>query len=345
MPAYDPKSFAWHADAMKAKLDTTGEIQYPPIYNDTAMTGTYAFRPDKKKAPKAVFFWYSTTTGDLMCRVDNHPIKAGLDIWPGCSRFPISRAVYDAVIDGGQWPHEIQVQFEDGTVDSTLTAGPGHNSGDDEKDLAALKGNIAEWSERAKLAIRKGAPKNQVDADALSDIATKLREMLGEAEKRRLQVTDPLHKKWKDEVERWTSFIKPAQPYVTNLLGLVDVYLKAENKRRADEARAAQDAAAAEAAAKVQKAQAGEPIKSVEELIPPKVATPPPATAGTRKTVRSVTRKVVTFSDFKAAAAFFCGMEKVEPDIMAAISYNAHKLLSAGVPVPGASFEPETKAQ
>ena len=342
--AYDPKEFAWHRDALAARADTTGQHSYPPIHNDTPMTGTYAYRAAKDKAPKPVFFWYSSKTGDLLCHLDGQPVKYGLDLWSGACRNPISRQVYDSVVKGEPWPHEIRIETQAGT-DSTLTAspaaGPGHNSGATDADLAALKGNIEEWANRIKLAARKGAPKTQTDADAIADMGTKLADLLTEGEKRRKAATDPLWKAYKDEMELW-EFLKPNAEYVKAAKSLVNSFLQAENKRRADEARIANAEAEAKRAAELAKEG---PVTSVEALLPVAPATPPPAVAGTRKKVRSATVKVVKFTDFAKAAAFFCTMEKVPPDIVEAVKRSAYTLLDNGVRVPGAELDTENVAK
>jgi hypothetical protein len=333
---FDPKTFDWWKAALAAK-ETGGA--YPPIYNDVAMTGTYAFKPSKNEAPKAVFFYYHSKTGDLLCRVDNQSVKYGLDLWPRCARHPIPRAVHDAVVGGGKWPHEITVQFADGRTDSTLTSNAGHNSGDADADLNVYKGDIAEWSDRIKKAIKKGVPTNQTEADALADLATKLEELIADAAKARATRTDPLYRAFKDESEKWNSFIKPAEPYASNARSLVRSFVKQEQKRR--EAEAAQ--AAAEAAERAAAAQEpGAKVESVESLLPPKIEVAP-ARAGTRgKTIGTTTRAMrqdVVFEDFAKAAAFFCQMEKVPPAIFEAVMKMTFQMLKAGVAVPGAKLE------
>lgn len=340
--AYDQTTFDWHRDALASKADTTNASPYPPIFNDVPMTGTYAYRPSKNEPPKAVFFWYSAKTGELLCRINNQSTKFGLDIWPACSRHPISRAVYDAVIAGGQWPHEIRFDTADGRTESTLAAGLGHNSGDSDADLAALKGNIAEWVDRLKPAIKKGAPKTQVDADALADLSTKLGDLLTEAEKKRKAVTDPLYEAWKTEMANW-SFIKESESYVANGHALVRAYLREEQKRRDAQARAINEEAAAQAAAAAPARVgpvAGPAVEAPAPVIPPTVQAIAPA-AGTRKKVTTVKRKVVVFDDFQKAAAFFCTMDPVPKEVWEAIRDQAYKTLRADIAVPGAKLEIE----
>lgn len=329
---YDPKTFDWHAAAIAAKADTTGTKQYPPIFHDTPMSGTYAFRPSKNEPPKPVFFWYSKADGSLLCRIDNAPVKYGLDIWPACSRYPIVRAVYDKVIETKVWPHEIRFEDDAGNVHSTLAPGPGHNSGATDNELSALKGEILEWAAKIKKSIPKGAPTNQVDADALTDMSTKLGELVSAAEARRKAITTPLYDAYKTENAKWY-FIKPNETLVTNAKSLVQSYIKAENRRRQDEADNA-NKAAAEAAQKA--AETGQ-APSVEALMP--VATPAPVRTGTRgRTLGERKVQSVEFTNFKEAAAFFANMENPPADFIEAVKLNAKKLLGVGVKVPGAKL-------
>lgn len=328
--AYDPKGETWYREALAAVADTTGQAKFPPIPNDQAMYGFYAYRPSKKEAPKPVAFWYSTATGALLCRIGTQNVKYGLDIWPSCAKHPIEYVVYKEVVDGGPWPHEIRFEDAGGATHSTL-ATIGHNSGDQASDYEAIKGNILEWSDRAKAAIKKGEPKNQVDADALADLATKLGEFIKEADRLRTEETAPLYNAWKDAIEKWTSFIKPAEPYVSNLKGLVHSYIKKENARRQEEAKIANEKAAAEAAAANPGALVPpEPVVAVAAV---------PVSAGTRRKVSTVSRDVVKFTDFKAAAAFFCSQENVNPDIMEAVRKSAYHALKSGISVPGATLD------
>jgi hypothetical protein len=331
---FDPKTFDWWEAALESKADTTGQTPYPPIYNDTPMTGTYVLRPSKTEMPKAVIFWYGSQTGALLCKIDGQSVKYGLDIWTKCARAPLEREIYDGVITGAPWPEEIRLE----SGDSTMTAGPGHNSGDTEKDLASLKGNVDEWIDRIKKAVKLGTPATQADADAVADLGTKLGDLLSDAEDKRKSITDPLYKVWKDEMGKW-EWITPSKTYVANAKGLANAFIQAETKRRKDEADAI-NAKAAEAAA-AEAAKAGKPAPA--EAVAP-VATVQPVTvrAGTRKTVVSAKRKVVKFDDFKAAAAFFCAMDPVPPGILEAVKYSTLQLLNAGVKVPGATIDTET---
>lgn len=324
---YDPKEDLWWA-ARLAGADV-------PIYNDMPMRGFYAFKPGgKKDTPKAVAFWYGVTAGDLRCKIDNQSVRYGLDIWPSAARNPIPYEVYQKVIDGGPWPSEIRIDTPSGP-DSTMSTSPGlgHNSG----DFETLRGNILEWADRAKRAEKKGVPTSKEEADSIADIATKLGDLLLEADKRRVEETGPLHKVWKAANEKWTAFMTPAGPHVQNLKVLGHAWIKAETKRREAAAAAANDAIAAEAKAKPDSL----------DSTPPAFLVPEKVTIGTRKNVSAVNRQVVVFEDggLAKAAAYFCSLQNVDPKLYDRVKSLADGVLRAGVPVPGAKLENEEKAR
>lgn len=324
---YDKSEWNWWQDACEGKASSP--------YNDTPMTGYYAYRPSGKvDRPKAVIFWYSTKDGGLRCQIDGQDIKYGLDIWPSCAKNPIAAEVYQKVVAGGDWPAEIRVDTAKGSDSSmTVAARAGHNSGDNEDRFTEIVGNIAEWTDRAKKAIKKGVPDNKDEADTLADLATKLADLANEGDRERLVKSEPLHKAWQAENARWNVHLKPVPPLVSNLKALGFEFIKKERKRLADEAAAAE--------------------KEREEQNPGTLASPPPPPArmdnplgiGTRKTVYTVKRDVVAFSDFAAAAAFFCTQEHPALEIVEAIKRATHNALKAGIAVPGAKFETQESAR
>lgn len=334
---YDPKGFEW----WQARLDGTAL----DIYNDTPMTGYYAYLPGgKKEKPKAVIFFYSQKDGSVVCKIDGQPVKYGLDIWPACAKNPIPYDVYKTVVDGGLWPSEIKIETAHGT-DSTRSSSPkaGDNAAD---DFMVLKGNIEEWGDRARKAIKKGAPTTQEEANSVADIATKLSDLLNEAEERRDRETKPLFQAYKIKNEAFTSFMTPAKPLVTNLKSLGHIFIKAENARReaaAREANEAAAAAAAEEAAKNAPQGAAEEHRDPPQVMPVVVAEP--VRIGTRKTVTTVKRDVVVFDDFAKAAAYFCSQTTVADHIRDAIEKSAFQALKAGLPIPGARMEKKEGAR
>lgn len=341
--AYDPKEDIWWADKLEGKA--------PPIHNDTPMRGFYAYQPSGKKiAPKPVAFWYGGD-GLLRCKIDNQPVKYGLDIWPACAKSPITYEVYTSVIAGNPWPSEVRVTKEDGTVDSTLSdspgsnrAVPGHNSGD---YLTTARDNIKEWEDRLRKALKKGTPQTQVDADALADIVTKLNDLATEANAEREKVTGPLWRAFKEENAKW-EFLKAVPTLVANGKALGAQYIQAENRRRqkaADEANAK-----IEAERRAEEAKNPRPAESLDTTPAPSqpVVHAQPVTIGTRKTIAITNTKDVEFDadgGLAKAAAYFCGLEPPNEAIRAAVVTAAKAAMKLNIPIPGVKQVNKEKAR
>lgn len=342
---YDPKTYGWWQEMMDAIADTTGQTKRPPIYNDTPMMGTYAYRPSKNEAPKTVIFWYAGN-GDLKCQIDGQSVKYGLTIWRNCAEHPITRELFDEVRAGGAWPSEIVLA----SGESSMTPGKGHNSGDVDKDRDALKGNVDEWIDRIKKAAKLGTPGTQAEADAIADLGTKLNDLLSDAEAKRTAITTPLFKAYKDANEAW-NWITPAKTYVTNAKSLAHAFIMAEKARRQAEADKINAEAEAQAQAEAAKRDSGKPADDFadtrsdqREHKPATVAMvqPVPVFAGTRKKVTSANVRKVEFTDMNAAAAYYFAMDPVPPRLLEAMTQITYSLLHAGVVVPGAKFTTET---
>jgi hypothetical protein len=327
---FDPKAFDW----WKAKL--AGEDV--PIHADQAMQGFYAYKPDKKKPPMPVAFWYDRG-GELLCHLDGKPFRNGIEIWLGCSRNPISHAVYKSVLAGEGWPEEIRITTEDGKQDSTMSSGSGigHNSGDAPGDFTALTGNMREWIDKAGKVIKAGVPKTKEDADAVSDLATKLVELSGEADKNRLAETKPLRDKVDEINAKWNAAINEAKKVAKDLKTLVGIYIVEENKRRNAAVEAARAAAAAELAKNsTETAPADMPAIDIEAA---------PVRTGTRKAVSMVNEQFVVIDDRAKVFAYFAALETPPQDIMDAIERRTFGLLKNGASVPGARLDSRQKAR
>ncbi len=346
MTVYDPKKFDWHAAALKhiAGGGTARDAGYPKIFNDTPMTGTYAYRPSKNDAPKAVFYWYSAKTeGLLLCRINGENVKYGLDIWRACATHPIERAIYDTVAQTGRWPAEIVIDFGDGRTDSSMTRGTiaiGDNSGID--PATQWRGDIGEWCDRAKKILKAGAPETQAEADAVADVKTKLADLVNEADKKREEITGPLYRKYKSANEEWSSFINPAKQLLPSLGTLINTFMRAEQKRRQEEANKINAEAAAKAAADVAAKGPADPTTNPLGVGHAPTVEPVRVQVGTRKTVKEAKKRIVVFDDFQKAAAYLCAMKEVPPDVKKVITDRVMALLSAGAEVPGAKLDMET---
>lgn len=307
---YDKTKFDWWKDSLAGKK--------PPMHADSPMQGYYAYRSSEKAKVQPVAFWYNAN-GEMLCKLGHTGVDYGLDIWMGAGRNPITHKVYTEVLGTGVWPHEIQIVTEDGKTQSTLDRGMGDNSGD---KFTELKGDIENWAREAEKLKKKGPPENQTDADKMADVATKIADFQREADKLREIEKKPHWDAGKAVDAKWRPVIEKADIF-KDLKALIDTFIRKENAKRAEEARKLQEKLNAEGAGET----AGVTISTVR------------ATAGTRKTVSSVKKKVVKFTDIKAAALFLASMEEPPVDFMDVLSKRCYQLMNAGMKVPGAELE------
>lgn len=311
---YDKNGWEWYQDSL-AGIDV-------PVHPSQPMRGFFALRNSKGTVPVPLAYWYEGE--DLHCKIGNTSVAYGLDKWLSVARHPIPHDVYIKVREGGAWPSEILVTLEDGQVQSSMTGVDmrGHNSGDAEKDYIELTGDIREWSDRATKLKKIGQPKTKVEADSMADVATKLLEFIEKADAKRLEAGAPLREEIENLNTKWNNHIKPGKQLGADLKVLCALWLKAENAKRAEEARVANEAAKA--------AGATEPVVQATRV-----------TAGTRKAVTIVRKRVVKINDIGKLAAFLASMETPPQDFIDAMKAAAYRLLNASMPVPGATLETE----
>lgn len=301
---YERDNFDWWRDRLDGKN--------PPIH-DIPMQGYYALKRSAKAMPEPVAIWYKD--GQLRSKIGSESRSVE---WLSVCRNPIEYDVYKSVVEGAPWPHEIRLELADGTVDSTL----GGNAASDEDQLL---GNIEEWTERGKKALKQGSVDTQEEADALSDIATKLAELCDAADRRRTDLIAPHLEAQRSVNTKFNGRINPGKTVVRDLKTKAAIWIRNEQRRREAEAKALQEEAEA-------KAGAGEAT--------PKV-TAAPVRAGTRgRTVALVKRTVVAYDDDggRQKAALHL-LTKNVPDFTEAMDKAVLRLLRAGDSVPGAKVD------
>lgn len=286
-----------------------------PKHNNAAHQGFYAYRPSEKELPLPVAIWYNG--GRMFCKVGEENRDNGISIWPYIMQNPITHATYKAVLGGAPWPEEIRIKLPDGREDSTML---GHNAPDDE----ALRGNMEEWATRIKKAIKSGI-KSKEDADALSDLCTKARDLYNDADKKRLAETAPIRDQVDQINDTWQRVMKPTKSAYTDGFAVIDIYIR-EEQRKQREALKAQEEAARE------KGEAAPVLQAA------------PIHVGTRKTVKSVKTTIVTIEDWKKVMEFIANLETIPADVKDAVQSAALRLLRAGVAVPGAKLDTKEKA-
>lgn len=311
MTDYKPHEFAWWKDARAGKK--------VPMH-DVPMQGFYAYRPSKNAAPLPVAIWYSKD-GELLGTVGAEngkprPFRNIAEIWVSVMRHHIDHDVFKDVVAGKPWPNEIIVRFDDGRSESSMT---GRNAASDETEML---GNIEEWSRQAEKALKKGIPENQEEADTVSDIATKLIDYCNEANARRLALTKPFRDAEDQVNAKWMPPIRGGKKLGGDLKTLLNLYMVAERKRRAEEAKKIAE-------------QAGEGVAVVEA----------PVRVGTRKTVSIVKETFVVIEDRGKVMGYLAGMENMPQDVLDAIERATLRLLRAGISVPGAKLDTREKAR
>lgn len=310
---HSPFDFSWWK-AARAGEEVEMQLKDPA-------QGFYAVRMSKAERPQALAIWYQDgkilrgKLGDES--VDGDKVR---QLWPSAMKHHVAHQTYKAVMAGEPWPAETLVQLSDGSEDSTLIK----NAADDD---ASLRDDIDEWTRRAKKAIDKGEPKTKEEADTISDIATKLRELCDAGDKKRLLETNPLRDQVADINEKWNSHVRPGQLAASNVLKLVDSYIRRERQKKADEARAAAIAAAA----------ANEPPQPPQE--------PERIRVGQRKTVSQASRKYASITDIKLALQHVAEMNSVPSGFYDEVRRVALPLLKIGQPFPGVVLEETESAR
>jgi hypothetical protein len=304
---YQKDDWQWWRDNLAGKT--------VPMH-DVPMQGFYALKRSSKAAPEPVAVWYKGGAVNMKVGNDLKTVE-----WVWIARNPIPHDVYKAVMAGEPWPHEVRITLADGSVDSTL----GSNTAGEDRDVLD---DVDEWTRRADAAKKKGAPDTQEDADALSDIATKLAELKDAADKKRLATTKPLRDRVDEINEDFNKKIRPATIAVADLKTLIGIFQKKERDRRAAEAKVAEEAAKAAGAENVTIAAA--PVRS-----------------GTRgKSVSLVKVAVVKYDEsggaMKAAQHL---VETAHEGFRTELDRIVLYLLRAGAKVPGATLDYEERAR
>lgn len=302
---YKKDDWQWWRDRLAGK-----EV---PMH-DVPMQGFYALKRSAKAAPEPVAVWYKGGAVNMKIGAELKTVE-----WVWIARNPITHDVYKAVMAGEPWPHEVRITMADGRTDSTLS-----NTAGDDSDVLD---DIIEWTDRATRAKKKGPPDTQEDADALSDIATKLAELYGQADNKRLATTLPLRNQVDEINEQFNQKIRPAKAAVADLKTLVGIYQKKERDRRAAEA-----AKLAEEA----KAAGAENVKIVAK----------PVRTGTRgKSISMVKTAIVKYEDGGAMKAAQHLIETSHLGFRTELDRIVLVLLRAGANVPGASIDYEERAR
>lgn len=326
--------------------------------------GFYRIKTPDKLSWLPVAYWYTDDTDDgkLRCFVGTkergraYSEQLANELWPRASEHPITKELYDAVVAGAPWPD----------LNAEVTRS---NQAPDDNSFEALQERIDDMAREAERLMKAGPAKTQEQADQAADVANKLAELRGKADKERDREKRPHLDAGRAVDDKWRPIIGAADIYSR----LKDVVCKpwlaaqkaakeraeAEARRKAQEAadaarradeearrkaaeaeRTGNAAAIAEAERKSREAQvATEKAAAAAQTAETVAATS--ITAGTRgRGVHLRGKAVVTIEDRAALLAFFNDRQELT-DLLQSM---AEKAVRAGITVPGVKIEKDSQA-
>ena len=328
-----------------------------PLTDGEPDYGFYRVRSRDKMTWRAVAYWYADD-GSLRCRIDGADLdeQRANELWTWASRSPIKHDLYLAVRSGEPWP--------DLNPEVTRT-----NQAPDDNSFEALQERIDDLGREAERLIRAGAANSQEAADQAADVANKLAELRGKADKQRDYEKRPHLEAGRAVDDKWRPILTAADIYSR----LKDVVCKpwlaaqkavkdraeAEARRKANEAAEAARRAEAEARQKAEEAartgnaaaaagaarlaQEAETAAQQAAMAEQKAETIAASsiTAGTRgRGVHLRGKTVITIEDRAAVLAFFNDRQELT-DLLQTM---AEKAVRAGITVPGVKADKDSRA-
>lgn len=308
--------WAWWQNALKGDIG--------PMHEGEPQQGFYRTRfKGGKWEPVAI--WFDEETGKWLAYRSGREVDPG-EAWNFCRTHPITRAAYDAAMNGQPFPDE------DETVAAQVAAA-GHNSGENDR-----VDEIADQIEAA-LAGMKAYEKITDDATAAKALSlrNRLNELSREADKKRDELKRPHLEAGKAVDAKWQPLVKKAKAgadQVRDAIGSWETHkLQEERKRQreAEQARLAAEQAAREQQAETAVMEAPAPAPAPAEAVP----APIKATYGKAASVKVVT-VVKDVTDWPALAVYMSG----HPDAQDVLKKLAQRALDAGrTNIPGITTE------
>jgi hypothetical protein len=299
-PSYD-----WWRSALR------GEVGL--IHEGDPQPGRYRKKAGKQGGWIPVAIWHD---GSGMVALAGKEMVDANDIWTWVCRNPVQEEHYLQALSGGKWHDE---------PDDPL-AGIGHNLPTDPVERFNLMIEMEREAIEAFLKVPIAAEDDAVKAGRWSG---KLKGIAKEIDEKRVELKKPHDDAATAVQQTFKPLVDAASQLAAKLTNHVSPWVK-EKKRKADEE-------AAEAARIKRDAEQ----KAADELgvAPPPETTRAPARMPSKVvtgglTVRTV--KVAKINDLNAAASYFAKLENPElRDLMRKLAY---KVMTAGVPVPGAEL-------
>lgn len=304
-------------------------------FNDGEPISGYFRCPAVKGGPSLPVAIWRDEKGVLQIWRDNKPVALER-VWPWCVMNPISYEWYEAKTERGEpWPDEHQDEV------ATAEAGAGEgvpaadrvvtktdNSAPQESETDALARQI---EAAAKNITQYEKIENDQQAGAAQSLRSRLNELSGDADKKRVAEKAPHLDKCKEIDGKWQPLVKKAKEAADTIRRFLSAY--ETDKAHKAAAEAARIAAEQAKQKPVAQDNAGEPAAPPEAPVTPLMPTTIKGAAGRAATVR--VKKVAKVVDYDKAFAAL----KAVPEIKQAIDKVAQRMIDAGNTVPGVEVE------
>lgn len=292
---------------------------FGPVHEGTPQQGFYKVREGRGGPFVPVAIWQAED-GSWLCKRGKKSASAE-DIWTFACRHPITHDVYTAVMAGAEWPDAAPAAAE---IGHNLPTDPAERFKmlieiDRERIDEFVKTPISDEASAVKAGTWSGKMKDL--AKEIDDTRTALKKPHDDAGKAVQSTFKPL--------------VDDADALAKKLATHVSAWVL-DKKRKAD-------AEAAEAARIRREAELA--AARDLDLPPPPEPTRAQARAPSKIVTGGVTArtvKVTRINDLPKAAAYIAGLETPNPDFVDVVRKISHRLLTAGISVPGATLEDST---
>jgi hypothetical protein len=297
--------WSWWQNALDGK--------FGPVHEGDPQQGYYKVREGRGGPFVPVAIWRESE-GAWLCKRGKKSASAE-DIWTSACKHPITYDVYTAVMGGADWP---------GTPPA---AEIGHNLPEDPAERFKLE------LEAEKDVVDRilAAPVEDDEAASKCGLLSKrLGELAATIDGTRVELKRPHDNAAKQVQEVFAPLVNRADMMKRQLLAHMQSFML-EKKRKADEEERARREAERKAAVALD--------------MPEPQARPAARTKSAVMTGGVTTRtiKVVRISDLGKAASFIAGLETPSSDFVDVVRKLSHRMLTAGISVPGAELVDETR--
>jgi len=247
------------------------------------------------------------------------------DLFAYCAPHPITYEAYQAFIESGRWPEDIE------PVAEPAQDLPPHEALNAE--IGALREQAAAWlKEIGSVSTQEQADKAANFAEEFAKREARAAEAHKTAKAPHLEAGRKVDAAWKPVIERAAELKKWSKKASEAFLIAEKARLAAEERKRQEEAaRIAREAEQARIAA--EKAGQPPPVVAAPVAPPPVPQKAGAGTNGRKLAVRS--RQINEIVDWRAFLAFCADMNQKPPDLVEVCHVIINRMVKAGVAVPG----------